>query len=221
MFARALPRTALLHDAGPLALFAALFAAVVAGAVVLVRRSDAGRLCASLAVLPLFVAGSLWLAGVRIFDVRNLIGIGPFAAVSVAALLARLRGPLAGAAAAFCVLLLVVAHVRGDRVPPVPYDRVAQALVAEGWRSTDPIVVYGNVYAFEGPLEWCLPGQPRLRLLDRAGERTGRTFVVGVGVRTERRLVVGATAIRYVRGVLVARMDSTPPADTHVLLARS
>lgn len=180
-FARAQPHDAVLHDAAPLA----LFAAVVAGAWTLTRSSDTGRLWALLSVGPVAAAGSLWLLGAHIYDVRNLIVAGPFAAVAAAALVARL--PRAPAALVACALagLLAIGCVRATRVPPVPYERVAAKLVADGWRPGDPIVVDGNVYAVWGPLEWYLPAQPVL-ILHRGRVRTSAVAFVVRGTRVAR-----------------------------------
>jgi hypothetical protein len=159
-FARAQPHGELLHDAAPFG----LLAAVLVGAVTLGRRSETGRLWALLAVVPVALAGALWLLGAHIYDVRNLIGVGPFAAVCAAAGLAR--APRTSAAPAACALaaLLVVGYARASRVPPVAYDRIAAALLTAGWQPDNPIVVHRNVYALWGPLEWYLPNRPTLVL---------------------------------------------------------
>jgi len=91
LFVRAQPHGAVLHTAAPVA----LLLAVLAGATVLASASASGRLWALLAVAPVAVGTAVWLAGVRIYDVRNLIEAGPFAAVAVAALVARLPRPTA------------------------------------------------------------------------------------------------------------------------------
>jgi hypothetical protein len=198
MFARAQPHTPLLHALVPLA----LLAAVVAGAALLARESDEGRLCGLLALLPVAIAAVLWLAGARVYDVRNLIGVGPFAAVAAASLVARL--PRRTALAATCALALVLAAgwVRANRAHPVAYDRIAAALVAEGWRPPDPIVVDGDLYALWGPLEWYLPNRPTLAL--RSSPAAVRVFVVATH-RT--RLAQRADAVLWVRRTLVARVD--------------
>lgn len=174
-FARARPHTALIRDAAPLA----LLVAVLAGAVLLFRRSDAGRLWALLAVGPVAAAAAVWLAGARVYDVRNLIGAAPFAAVCTAALGERIRRPAAATAtAAVCCAMLLVGFAAGDRVPPVAYDRIAAALVAQGWRAGDPIVVRGDAYALAAPLEWYLPGRPRLAVAASPAGRARRCFAV-------------------------------------------
>ena len=162
LLARAEPRTSGLHELVPV-LFLAL---VLAGCVVLIRQSPYGRLCAFLAVVPVGIAGLTWLGGPRIFDTRNVLGVGPFAVVAVAAALARLRRAAAAAAFAAGVTLAIVGYVLAARVPPPAYDRVAGELVAEGWTPRDPIVLYGDFFAARGPLEWYLPHQPRLTLAE-------------------------------------------------------
>lgn len=205
LFARGEPHTAILHSAAPLL----VLAGVVAGSARLARRSDEGRLSALLTLIPLAAAAVIWLAGPRIFDMRNLIGVGPFAAIALSALVAALRRP-AGAAACFAAVgLLVYGYLRADRIEPVPYDRVAQALVAEGWGPRDPIVLFGNFYAFRSPLEWYLPDQPALTLGDPRAGSCEQIFVVAVRGRARNRLVdSGAlSATRQVRRILVARVE--------------
>jgi hypothetical protein len=192
-FERAQPHAALLHDAAPVA----LCAAVLGGAWTLARRSETGQLWALLAVVPVALAGSLWLLGAHVYDVRNLIVVGPFAAVAVSALVARLPRARASLVASALAVLLAIGCVRATRVAPVAYDHVAAALVADGWRPGDPIVVYGNVYALWGPLEWYLPGQPAL------------TFRRGV--------VTTAPVVFAVRGTRVTRTQHTTWRHAQVL----
>jgi hypothetical protein len=177
LFARAEPHTRVLHTAAPLL----VAAAVLAGCVVLARRSDAGRLCALLAVAPLVAAAVVWLAGPRIFDTRNLIGVGPFAAIAVAALFTLLPRPAGIAAACAGAALIVFGFVVGDRQTPIAYDRIARALVSEGWQSSDPIILPGNFYAFRSPLEWYLPHQPALTLGLPRGVPCPRVLVISHG----------------------------------------
>lgn len=184
----------------------ALLLAVLAGAALLARASSSGRLWALLAVAPVVLAVTAWLAGLRIYDVRNLICAGPFAAVAAAALLARLpRKAMPVACAALCCLS-VLGYARSNRVRPVAYDRIAQALVAEGWRAGDPIVVYGDPDALWGPLEWYLPGRPRFVVQRRAPLSSAPSFVVVArGARWARVNRVAVTR-RSVRSLLIARV---------------
>jgi hypothetical protein len=177
LFARAEPHTSVLHTVGPLL----VAVAVLAGCVELAQRSDAGRLCALLAVAPLLAAALIWLAGPRIFDTRNLIGVGPFAAIAVAALLTRLPRPAGIAAACAATALIVFGFVVGNRQAPIAYDRIARALAADGWRRSDPILLRGNFYAFRSPLEWYLPQQPALTLGLPRGVPCSRVFVISHG----------------------------------------
>jgi hypothetical protein len=205
LFARAEPRTAVLHEAAPLV----LLVSVVVGCALLARRSDSGRLCALLAIAPLAAASLIWLAGPRIFDIRNLIGVGPFTAIALAALVTAIPRPAVAVAASLVVGLLVYGFIRADRVRPVAYDRVSEALVAEGWSARDPIVLFGNFYAFRSPLEWYLPGRPALTLGELGKTSCTRFFVVAAGSagrsRTLQALFVEAT--RRVRSILIARVE--------------
>jgi hypothetical protein len=160
LFARAEPHTSGLHEIAPVV----LGAGVLAGCFALWRRSDTGRLVALLAVGPLVAAALVWLAGPRIFDTRNLIGVGPFAAIAIAGVLTLLPRPIALAAACAGAALVIFGFVIGNRQAPIAYDRIAHSLVAAGWQSNDPIVLHGNFYAFRSPLEWYLPRQPPLTL---------------------------------------------------------
>src|SRR5581483_5327376 len=148
-----------------------------------------GRLYALLALGPLLVAGGLWFAGMRIFAVRNLIALGAFAAIAVAglpaALPARARRPALAAAAAALVALAVF-------LPPqatAPYNRLAGALAADGWRPSDPIALYGNPLQARAPLEWYLPHRPALYIAGGGIARCRDVFLV-VGRARARRLRV-------------------------------
>jgi hypothetical protein len=198
-FVRAQPHTAVVHTLAPLL----LLAGVLVGALVLARGSNEGRLWALLAVVPVAAAALMWTAGLRVYDIRNLIVTGPFAAAAVVCLLAHL--PRRTAAAGACALLMLVGtgYMRGNRTTPVPYDRIAAALVAEGWRQGAPIGVYGNVDALWGPLEWYLPQHPRLV---PGGEGRHPVFVVAARGPSWRAVVRRAVAVRYVRQTLVARL---------------
>lgn len=165
-----------------------LAAAVVAGAFVVARSSEAGRLCALLAVGPVAVAALLWLVGVDVYDVRNVIGSGPFAAVAVAALVARAPRTIAPVVASVLLGLLALGFARTAGVAPVAYDKIAAELVAAGWQPRDRIVVCGDVYAFWGPLEWYLPNHPRF--LAQRSSRSRAEFVVGTQPGCRRMLVV-------------------------------
>jgi hypothetical protein len=208
-FARAQPHAPVLHDAAPLA----LLAGVAAGSFVLARGSDEGRLWALLALAPVAAAATLWLAGARVYDVRNLLGTGPFAAVAVAALVARLPRRASIAVACALAVLLGTGYVRANRAHPVAYDRIAAALVAEGWQPRDPIVVEGNLYALWGPLEWYLPGRPTL--VAGRPSRARPVFVVGARWTP---LARRADTVRWIRRTIVGRVDAPAPVRGALLV---
>jgi len=223
-FVRSQPDTVVLHEVAPWL----LLMGVLVGCAQLARGSDAGRLTAMLAILPLILAGSIWLAGADIYDVRNMIGVGPFAAVALAALVSSLQVRIAALTACLAAALIVFGFVRGDRVPPVAYDRVAHALVAEGWKPSDAIVLGGNFYAFRSTLEWYLPGRPALTLGEWASSACPRLFVVATGGSALYRMLSTSflPTTRHVRGIVVARLDSNEvrpmrqlPRGTHLLVA--
>jgi hypothetical protein len=160
---------------------AAFVVVLAAGARSLVRRGATGRLIVALTFGPLVLAGLVWFAGVRIFAVRNLIEIAPFAGICAAAALTLLPRRLAVAAAAITLAGLGAAAVgHADSAAP-PFNRLARALVQEGWRPSVPVLVYGNFFVYRAPLEWYLPHQPLLdpgRPLSRA---CGTVLVVARG----------------------------------------
>lgn len=202
LFVRAQPRTDVLHVAAPVA----LLVAVLVGALLLARASEPGRLWGLLAVVPVALAIAVWMVGLRVYDVRNLIGAGPFAAVAVAALIARLPRQTAVVAAAGLCGLLVLGYVRSNRVQPVAYDRIARALVAEGWRQGDPIVVYGEANTLWGPLEWYLPGRPRFVALRHTRPGDAPAFVVAARGRRWASIKRSAVTTETVRPFLIARV---------------
>jgi hypothetical protein len=150
-----------------------------AGAVLLARRSPAGRLIALLGILPIVVAGTAWAAGERSYAVRNLIETAPFLAVSVAAALSAVpRRVAATALAATAATAIAVVAVTQSTASLPPYQRVARALVSEGWRPSDPIAVFGNVFSFRAPLEWYLPHGPLLDVSLPTSRACGALFVI-------------------------------------------
>lgn len=201
---------------------------VLVGAVRLWRASPAGRLCALSALVPVALAAFAWLVGPDIFVTRNLIGAAPFAVVAIAAAIAALPRPaaLGGAAAAAALLAVLYLDTDGPIVPA--YDRVASALVQEGWQEEDPILLFGPLYEYLHPLDWYLPGTERLEVVSWTGQRPcGRVYVVAVGGQA-RALIAGAGAgRRRVGRIEIARLDfrETLPRETrlrngHVLAGR-
>ena len=145
----------------------------------LARRSPEGRLVAVLALGPLIEAAALWGAGMRIFDIRNMIGIGAFVAVALVVALdsvpARLA-PILAAGLVACTAVSLVA-LGPDTVPP--FDRIAGSLVRDGWRGTTPIAVYGDPFLYRGPLGWYLPRRPQLEFAAVARDVCTPILVVG------------------------------------------
>ena len=198
---------------------------VLAGSIRLGRASEAGRLCALAATVPVLAASLVWLAGPDIYIVKNLLGAAPFAAVAIAAALAAPPRPVALAATSAAALLVLASYAdtRGRIVPD--YDLVAAALVDEGWQEGDPILVFGPPYQLLHPLDWYLPGG-RLEVADWNGEPCERVFVVSVGGRG-RALMVGVRT-RRVRRIVVGRIayrpglaDETRRRDGRLLATRT
>jgi len=151
--------------------------AVCAGAAVLARRAE-GRLCAFLAVVPWVVTALVWLAGLRIFDTRNLLVVAPFAAIALAALVATIPvRPLAYAAGAGLAAATTWAYSIDRDLGRTPYDDVDAALVEMGWTPESPLVVHAR-YPQTRPLTWHLPGHPFIRLSEPGSGECERAYVV-------------------------------------------
>jgi uncharacterized membrane protein len=166
------------HAGGTLTLAVAVLLLAAAGAVVL-GRSPRGRLVALLALLPAAIAAGAWAAGERTYAVRNLIETAPFLAIAYAAPLAFVRRRVAiVAVAATAVAVVAVVVVKRSAEPFPPYQRIAKALAADGWRPSDPVAVFGNVFSYRAPLEWYLPRQPLLGVSRPTGRACSELFLV-------------------------------------------
>jgi hypothetical protein len=205
-------------DAGSVAgvvVSATFIALLVAGSRTLARRGAAGRLTAALAFGPLVLAGLVWLSGVRVFALRNLIEIAPFVGICAAAALALVPRRVAIAGAAITLAGLGAAATGHADSSTPPFDRLARALVQEGWRPSVPVLVYGNFFVYRAPLEWYLPHQPVLdpgRPLRRA---CGTVLVLARG-----RHARGLHG-RHVGDYTVARLRALRPLATLPLLRRA
>jgi hypothetical protein len=157
---------------------ALVLVSVCCGAVILSLRSRRGRLCAFLALAPLGLASLAWLIGFRIYSVRNMIGIGAFAAIAIAAAISALAPPVRTAVAAIVGCLMIGVFVWDQNTPATPYNKMASALVAEGWRASNPIAVLGDLAAFRSPLEWYLPGFPVLARVSAARATEGTLYAI-------------------------------------------
>lgn len=159
-------------------LSAAGLAVVIAGCAQLARLSAAGRLVAVLALAPTLEAAVVWAGGMRIFALRNLIGTAPFVAVAAGAAVSALpwrRAALATATASVAGLAaLLVASVGGV----MPYDTIARTLVADGWRASQPVAVFGDFFRYRSPLEWYLPHRPVLDASRPTDRVCGTLFVI-------------------------------------------
>jgi mannosyltransferase len=184
----------------------AILAGILLGSAVLWRLGSSARLCALLALVPVGISGIAWLAGLRIVTGRNLIGVTAFAAVALAAALLPLPRRAALAAAAAGVGLAVFSYVTSPMAERPDFDRVADALVAEGWKPGDPILVVGSLPDFRSPLEWYLPGD--VILAEAAPAKTCTTLFVVTDVPDGHELLdeTGSTSSVDVRAVEVARV---------------
>ena len=185
---------------GPVLSAAALLLIAVGGSH-LARRSAAGRLIGVLAGLPIVAAACAWAAGMPIFDLRNLIGVGAFVAVltvaAIDALSPRVSWVVAAAALAALAVSLVTSNA--ERIPP--YDVMALSLVRSGWTPAVPIVVYGDPYRYRLPFEWYLPRQPVLDMSPAVDGACTEVFVVTPAGKIRReRLRAPLSADRALRG---------------------
>jgi Dolichyl-phosphate-mannose-protein mannosyltransferase len=138
----------------------------------------AGSAVAALAVVPIVAAALAWLAGSDTFDLRNLIGVGPFVAIAVTAAADSLPQRVAVVAAAATVVSLTVSLAIFGRDQLPRYDAIARALASAGWNVHSPIAVYGDPTLYESPLDWYLPGRPTLEPWRRVGTPAAPLFVV-------------------------------------------
>lgn len=227
LFARRAP------SAGGVLLPTLLLAAVSIGAVLLARSTATGRLIGLLALVPVLVTALIWLGGAKVYDPRNLLAAGPFAAIALARLPVAIPRPAGALTAGVVAVLVAAGAIVAEATPPTPYDAIASDLLREGWRPSDPILLFSGLsdfFAYRGPLEWYLPHDPYLTL----GEPTARSrcaalFVI-VPTQAERASVMrsgllarGSTAVD---GVLVGRLtahkvpSATPWRSSHILVGR-
>ena len=185
------------------------------GAAALCRRGPAGRLCASLSLVPLALAALAWAAGERIFATRNMIAIGPFVAVCVVSALVALPRPVRAGAALVLSAAILGGFAWDQQKPDFSYSSVAHDLVAEGWRAGDPVAVYGAFTAFHSPLEWYLPRHTSLHRLRSRRLGDGVLFVVSAR-RTA--LALHGRDRRVVDGLIVERLlDAGPRIRARIL----
>jgi Dolichyl-phosphate-mannose-protein mannosyltransferase len=153
-------------------------AAVVVGGIKLLRASPEGGLVVSLALVPLACAALVWSTGVHVFALRNLIAVGPFAAIAVADAARRLpRLTALAITTCLCVGLAVSLELSTANTFP-HFDAIARSLVRDGWRPSDPIAVFGSPATYRSPLEWYLPHQPSLVTARASGPECVDVFVV-------------------------------------------
>jgi 4-amino-4-deoxy-L-arabinose transferase-like glycosyltransferase len=175
------------------------------GAALLARRSPEARLLAALAIVPIVVTGALWAGGMRTYDARNLIETAPFLALAGAAACLALPKRTAAPAAAAALAVVASVSIGQSTLPPPPFARLANDLVAEGWRASDPIAVFGNFFTYRAPLEWYLPHAPLLDVSRPDGRGCPSVFVIAP--RRALRPLAGVREKRLANGFLVERVD--------------
>jgi hypothetical protein len=139
-------------------------AAAIVGIVLLWRKPE-GRAIIALGVIPVLGAATVWLVGEPVFNERNLLVVVPYFALLVVAAISGLSSrwirPVAATGLAAVVLGAVYTQAT---LGWIAYDRIAQALVDLGWKSSDPILVTPPTSrtSLRVPLGWYLPGRPVL-----------------------------------------------------------
>ncbi|HMK11962.1 MAG TPA: glycosyltransferase family 39 protein, partial [Acidimicrobiales bacterium] len=164
--------------------------AVLVPGVLLLRHRE-GRLCGLLLVVPFaLVTVLVAVTGERVFSSRNLIGIVPFAAVALAWGCVALPWRRVSYAAGLLVGALVVAGFAYGQVSfgRTPYDRIAGAMIAQGFRPGEPIVWFG-ASGGSAPVGWYLtshePADSWPRLVHARPRKTGACRALEVVARTQ------------------------------------
>ena len=161
-----------------LALAGLALASAAVGAIAVARRSPVGGLVAAFAFVPLAAAAAVWASGQRTYAVRNLIEIAPCMAVLAVSGASLIPRPAGATAAAGAVAAAGVGWWAQASLPPPPYRTIANALIAAGWRPTDPIAVHGNFFSIRAPLEWYLPRAPLLDVSTPTKKPCATVFVI-------------------------------------------
>lgn len=164
----------------------ATLAVLAASLFLLLHRPGTGRLCALCVLVPFIVITVMvWITEKRVYSTRNLIGLTPFAGLALAwgcaTLSWRRVGYLVGAVAGLLVLAgFVYSQVGLGRTP---YNRIADDLVAQGFRNNEPVVWFGS-YGGILPVAWYLTLDappdtwPRIRISSPTGEACRTVEVV-------------------------------------------
>jgi hypothetical protein len=180
--------------------------AVLLPAALLVRRRE-GRLCGLFVLVPfLLVTGLVTVTGDRVYSSRNLIGVAPFAAIALAWGCASLPWRRTAYAAGILVSGLVVAGFAYAQVDfgRTPYDRIADTMLAQGFRPDEPIFWFGN-WGGSLPVAWYLtshePADTWPRLIVAKPRKTGTCGALEVVARTQ----AGRTWLAQHAGAILAK----------------
>jgi hypothetical protein len=155
----------------------AVLALVLWGTAVLARR-PAARLVALMTVVPVALTTLVWVLGLHVFGIRNLIVVAPFAAIALAALPSLLPKVAASVAALAMLGAVVWMYSVDSQRGRTPFDRVGSAIADFGWTDADPIVLLGQPINQRAPLGWHLPGHPQLGNGTRTEGLCRRVYVV-------------------------------------------
>lgn len=194
---------------------AVLVTLALLAATVLLLRNPTGRLCAFCVLVPvLTVTAVVAVTGDRVFNPRNLIGVVPFAAIALAwGCTALPWRPAAYAAGALVGALVVAGFAYGQaNLGTTPYDRIADAVAAQGYRPGDPIVWFGK-YGGLFPPAWYLAarqGEPKWPLI----RNSSPTGVPCRGVTVVARGLVGRRWLSQHRELIRARSSVPQYGDS-------
>lgn len=215
-------------DAGRIAQGAA-FLLLVGSAVALVVWGRDDRLYGLLVLVPLVGLAVIGALGPRVFSSRNLIGIVPFAAISLAWVCASLPWRRVSWVAAVVVGALVLAGFAYGQASlgRTPYERIAREAAALGVGRGQPLVWFGP-YRGTIPVDFYLasdfpPGRrPRLKRFSLSTQYRCEAFVV-VARNAAGRRWLGQHRDEIVASVLVPSYGDVPQgrrAQADVIIAR-
>ena len=109
--------------------------------------------------------------------------------------------------------------VREQDFEPPPYERLAEAIEAEGWQPGDPIAIsggahelpaLGGIYGLRSPVRVVPAGAPGVVLLHEGAPACERAFHIvpeesGIAVRRPRAAPTSSSALRQAGAILVPR----------------
>lgn len=140
-----------------------IFLLIAIGGVRLWKR-EASRLAFFLLLVPAILALLLWPAGLQIFDARNLLGVGLFAAIAISAAVTTLPRRLSFlGVSAIAITLAGIFATTQLPLRRTPYRKIATTLVRSGWTRSDPVIFFHVPFVDMNPIAWYLPRHPVMK----------------------------------------------------------